>query len=305
MPDNNTDTSTDDRYNSDETADRWTYLPVSAIHSVQIKRDRDKTTTNANPSNGDIQVNKEQLVNWLTTNCDCWKGDKDKDTLNTFTEQKLTQLKDAAEKAKRREEVANAAEKGFTANGASFTYDPTVSKWNSVPAITIGSDIATPASVPITPTTNSQTTPATQPTTPKMTLTDMLKTATPEEQAVWNYAQRVTQERKTLLISALTATAPNDASRAAAVSVYNAMQPEQLEALYATMPKPQHQHQFAPGTIALPSQPGQPIGNYYVGPGGNPIPYTPPATPDNLEGFPVPPVINWQEEYEAYNKKAS
>jgi hypothetical protein len=41
---------------------------------------------------------KNELIAWLTTNCDCWKGDKDKETLNAFDEAKLTALKDTAEK---------------------------------------------------------------------------------------------------------------------------------------------------------------------------------------------------------------
>lgn len=45
-------------------------------------------------------MNKEQLVKWLTTNCECWKGATDNEILNNMDENKLKQLKDSAEKSK-------------------------------------------------------------------------------------------------------------------------------------------------------------------------------------------------------------
>ena len=45
-------------------------------------------------------MTREQTINWLATNCECWKGGQaDKDTLNTFTDAKLKQLKDAGERS--------------------------------------------------------------------------------------------------------------------------------------------------------------------------------------------------------------
>jgi hypothetical protein len=43
-------------------------------------------------------VDKTQLIDFLVTNCDCWKGEGDRELLNTMSEAKLKQLKDAAEK---------------------------------------------------------------------------------------------------------------------------------------------------------------------------------------------------------------
>lgn len=45
-------------------------------------------------------VNKDQLVTWLVANCDCWKGDKSKETLNALDETQLKGLKQNAEAAK-------------------------------------------------------------------------------------------------------------------------------------------------------------------------------------------------------------
>lgn len=60
---------------------------------------------------GDKHVNKNDLVQHLAVNCDCWKGDEK--TLNTFTEEKLAKLKDQHDKliAANKQIVANTEQK--------------------------------------------------------------------------------------------------------------------------------------------------------------------------------------------------
>lgn len=51
------------------------------------------------PPTEEPNVNKDQMVQWLTANCDCWKGDKAK-VLNSLDEEQLKGLKANAEGAK-------------------------------------------------------------------------------------------------------------------------------------------------------------------------------------------------------------
>ena len=65
-------------------------------------------------------MDRAQIIKYLVTNCDCWKGDAD--TLTKFSDDKLTKLKTNAEKAQQTELVANAAREGFnTLYGANLT----------------------------------------------------------------------------------------------------------------------------------------------------------------------------------------
>jgi len=47
-----------------------------------------------------MSMNREATISWLTTNCSCWKDEGDKEVLNKLSDEKLTKLKDAAEKSK-------------------------------------------------------------------------------------------------------------------------------------------------------------------------------------------------------------
>jgi hypothetical protein len=57
-------------------------------------------------------VNREQTIEFLATNCSCWKGSGDRAVLETFSDDKLKQLRAAAERASQDSAVANAARKG-------------------------------------------------------------------------------------------------------------------------------------------------------------------------------------------------
>jgi hypothetical protein len=57
-------------------------------------------------------VNREQTIEFLATNCSCWKGAGDRAVLETFSDDKLKQLRAAAERASQDSAVANAARKG-------------------------------------------------------------------------------------------------------------------------------------------------------------------------------------------------
>ena len=82
----------------------------------------------ANQTVEDIEVNKTQLIDWLVTNCECWKGTGDKETLNKLDEAKLKQLKDSADKAAQAEAVANAAKAGFS-SGNLVKFNEQTKQW--------------------------------------------------------------------------------------------------------------------------------------------------------------------------------
>ncbi len=65
------------------------------------------------PADKGAEVDKTQLVSWLTTNCDCWKRQGDADVLNSMSVEKLSSLKDHEEKEANARKVAEAAKKGF------------------------------------------------------------------------------------------------------------------------------------------------------------------------------------------------
>lgn len=58
-------------------------------------------------------MEKDQLVNWLVLNCDCWKDTTDKETLNSMTVEKLKKLKEKAQEAIRNSGVVNAVTNSF------------------------------------------------------------------------------------------------------------------------------------------------------------------------------------------------
>lgn len=212
---------------------------------------------------------KDQLIQWLTTNCECWKGEKDKEVLNTFDEAKLTQLKKAAEKSKNNEAVANAAKAGFENDNVKIELDPTT---NQLKVTTKSVTIPTPPAPPI----NTPPNPAPNP-TPTMSLNEYLKKhGTAEEQAVWNNAVELEQAERFRLANLLVANVADEDAKKAAYAVYVKMPLPTLRPLAAAAEKMQlnSAQQFAdpnlPGFIGQPS--GLPPRGSYFGAGGAPLP---------------------------------
>jgi hypothetical protein len=69
-------------------------IQLDATEPVEVQR----LTSYKPVANLEKKVDKTQLIDFLVTNCDCWKGEGDRELLNTMSEAKLKQLKDAAEK---------------------------------------------------------------------------------------------------------------------------------------------------------------------------------------------------------------
>lgn len=77
------------------------------------------------------QVQRAAVIDYLITNCDCWKGAGDTNILNGLSDDKLVQLKDAALKEAQAITVANAAVQGYVAANGKKAYrvDPETGRW--------------------------------------------------------------------------------------------------------------------------------------------------------------------------------
>lgn len=182
-------------------------------------------TTNVSPTPEEQTVNKEQLIGWLTTNCDCWKSPEDRKTLNEFSDAKLKQLKDAAEKANETAKKLTEAEAVVTNANAE------IAKLKATPA-------AVPDKTSTTTTTNTDTTKSPPTVEKKMTFKEMLAAATPEEQAVWNTAVQINERERRKLIEVLVANVAGDDAKNKARTVYGKMTTPDLVALAEAAPKP-------------------------------------------------------------------
>lgn len=96
----------------DESAARYRYSQRADVH---IKA----------AYNGEPNMTRNEAIAELTTNCDCWKDPKDKEVLNTFSDEKLERLMTALRRSQEQEAVVNAvgelavnagAPEGMTAN---------------------------------------------------------------------------------------------------------------------------------------------------------------------------------------------
>lgn len=79
-----------------------------------------------------LTANQRQvIVTDLATNCECWKGDEE--TLNGFTDEKLSKIKAAFDREQKALQVANAAVEGFEADGTEFRLNPETGDWEKRP----------------------------------------------------------------------------------------------------------------------------------------------------------------------------
>lgn len=97
------------------------YWAVVAHIYQQMGGEVKSTTENAEPSEGDSTVNRDQTITWLVANCDCWKDGKD--TLNTLKDDQLAKLKAAAEKTGVAVAVANKAMSGVKIGEATLVFN--------------------------------------------------------------------------------------------------------------------------------------------------------------------------------------
>lgn len=110
----------------DHRADYWKKISPEIRENGWRKSERKylKEALHKKPTtNSEVDMTKPQLIDYLVANCDCWKGPKDREVLNTFDEAKLTTMKNVVAQAKKNEVVANAARSGVKTKIGVVQYD--------------------------------------------------------------------------------------------------------------------------------------------------------------------------------------
>lgn len=148
-----------------------------------------------------LNVNRDQLITFLVTNCDCWKGNGDRDTLSKFSDEKLNSLKVAYDKAQQAEAVANAARAGFSSESHDLTWDEAQKKF----VIKHKASITPPQPVVNTSGTGTPPAPVVAPPARVLTEQEWLASAPPRIQAMVNNAFARDEQEKAQLILQLTA----------------------------------------------------------------------------------------------------
>lgn len=75
---------------------------------------------------------RQAIVEYLTSNCDCWSAEGDVDVLNGFDDDKLVQLQESSQRQIAAEAVANAAATGFEdVNGIAYRLNPETGQWET------------------------------------------------------------------------------------------------------------------------------------------------------------------------------
>lgn len=158
-----------------------------------------------------LKMTKQEKIDWLTTNCECWKGAEDKQLLATFNEPKLDELVEGTKAGQSRVLVANAAQQGFTDIQGNFhSFNPTTNAWESkMKEVPVAAPVASPV-VPATPSTPAPSatlpTPTPGTTVPAKTVTfnELLAAADPATRESLQEMVDVHAQHKSALIDRIT-----------------------------------------------------------------------------------------------------
>lgn len=224
-------------------------------------------------------MNKDEAIDFLTANCSCWKGDKDKETLNTFPEEKIKELVDQT----------RLAQQGTVVNELRTAFN--IPAELTVNAETIKAKIAetTPAPTPTVvlpvpqPKVNPVSTPANNaaPTKPQ-TLAEWEATIHPEALPAWNAAKEIVSEKKAELIANMTSHIADPVMKSAVAAQLNAKDIPELRLLGALIPKAA----------------AQPTGNWmppsFAGAGGAPV-NQPTNNAQFTDDILTLPTMNWED----------
>lgn len=230
------------------------------------------------PTPSDTAMNRDAVIDFLVTNCDCWKAQGDRDVLKTFSDEKLKSLKDQTDRLKALP-VSN-----VTPSATTIPVPVPV----PVPTPTLV-PTSTPVSVVTPPATNGiqQPVPVAQPVAPP-TFEQWLAMAPAEGARVINHARSVEQQHKQALVGRLVINMLDGADKTAMIQQLSAMSIEQLQSLLALVPAPAPVAGYNPGQVGVVA----PVGNFNFG-------YSAPAPvlPDNdKDDVWLPPTINFAEE---------
>lgn len=264
--------------------------PPTPLPSPSANTAPDESTLSLN--SGDV-MNRDQMILWLTTNCECWKGQGDRDTLATLNDAKIQQLYNSAANAVNNAQVVNSLR-------TSLQIPETVTGNNLATMIR---DKWTQVTTPQQTTNNGQ---QQQPTNPNpaqvpqqpMTEQQWLASAPPSVQATLNFARAVEQRERSALVERCVANVADETQKAALRPIYAKMDLQELAAIAGTIPQPQAQptgNGYFPQVPAFQGMPQQQWTPFPAAPGTHPItgmPVQPAALYPGLPPGVVPPTSN-------------
>lgn len=158
------------------------------------------------------KMSKKEMVDGLIANCDCWT-EEDRETLNSFTEEKLKKLQAPIEKAKKEEAVANAARQGFQdQQGDRHFFNEEFGKWEVKKEATNNEGRETKEGDE-----KNNGKPHKEP----MTANEWLDSAPPEIRSVFENAMKTEQKEKDGIIDKLTSNLEGDKKKAAVERLKN------------------------------------------------------------------------------------
>lgn len=155
---------------------------------------------------------RKVIIEDLVMNCDCWKGNGDKELLASFNDDKLVGLKTYWEQQRQAVEVANVAVRGFDDGKNAYRINPQTGKWEQKvvePVVNKGTTTEgdnqsgeppapTPQSRGGSPPPRSK-----KQTSNARTEVDWMKDIPPEAQAKFAYLQQIEQREKNKIIDKL------------------------------------------------------------------------------------------------------
>lgn len=81
---------------------------------------------------GENEMDREQTINYLVTNCSCWSGEGAREELSKMSDPRLKALYDGTVKAKNDEALLNAAKTGYQGEEGSYKFNEQTKVWEFI-----------------------------------------------------------------------------------------------------------------------------------------------------------------------------
>lgn len=170
-------------------------------------------------------MNREQLIEWLTTNCDCWKHEGSADVLANFDDERLVTVYNTTVKAKQYEPIINAAQQSYK---AIYEKDPTVKDLIQF----VGNEDCAEENIKGDPydfEDEDEITPKVKKPKAKPTMNEWLDSAPPEYQDIVRNALKEQSDKKAKLIKRLVGNVRNPQQKAQLTKLYQGMKLDELQ----------------------------------------------------------------------------
>jgi hypothetical protein len=192
-------------------------------------------------------MNRTALISFLTTNCDCWRGQEE--TLNKMTDDQLNKLKVGHDRLVQAETVANAARQGFEHGDNGYTYNTATGAWEAKPKPKPPAPPVIPVAQPV-PQPAPQNVPVAQPVANTLTEAEWLQTAPPGIRRAVQNSMSIEAREKSQLVERLTANVTDPEVKKKHVERLMLKDVPELTDLVSLLPEPVQNYY-------TPVQPGQ------------------------------------------------